>query len=451
MHSPSPVSFRITGGVPLRGTVAVSGAKNASYKLMIASLLGSTPSTLANLPEISDVVTVGEIIRSLGGEVTTIGPGQQRLDPRSLNGFAVADQYGEISRASTLFVAPLLARFGEARVPFPGGDRIGKRPLERHFDGLQKMGAVFTYTQGEIIAQADQLRGTHYRFAKNTHTGTETLIMAAVLARGTTVLENAALEPEIDDLIAFLNAMGAKIRRTGHRVIEIEGVAELTGATHTVMPDRNEAVSYACAALATKGDVTVSQVRPQDLTAFLEKLTEIGAGYEVRDQEIRFFHQGELQATDLETAVHPGFMTDWQPLWAVLMCHAQGQSTIHETVMQNRFQYVEVLQAMGARIAIIQPTISGDPEQFYNFNWGDTESTDIRAIRITGPTHFVGGEFTAPDLRAGAITLIAALSGMGHTLLHGGEQIERGYSHIDQKLISLGANIERISATADSS
>jgi UDP-N-acetylglucosamine 1-carboxyvinyltransferase len=268
--------------------------------------------------------------------------------------------------------------------------------------------------------------------------------MAAVLAEGKTVLENAALEPEVDDLIVFLNSMGAKVRRTTFRTIEIEGVSQLNGAKHTVMPDRNEAVSYACAALASQGDVRVEQVRPADLKAFLEKLDAIGAGYEATENAIRFFYEKPLQATDVVTGIHPGFMTDWQPLWAVLMCHAHGASTIHETVMQNRFQYVDVLRTMGANIEMIEPVVSGDPEALYNFNWTDAQPTDVRAIRIQGPTQFRGGEFTAHDLRAGAITLIAAISASGQTILHGGEQIERGYSHIDAKLVSLGANIQRV-------
>jgi UDP-N-acetylglucosamine 1-carboxyvinyltransferase len=437
-------SFVITGGTPLRGSIKLSGAKNAAYKLMIASLLGSSPSTLANLPEISDVVMVAEIIRSLGGQVSALTDGVQTIDPSSLNSFAIGDQYGQVSRASTLFIAPLLARFGEARVPMPGGDQIGTRPLERHFDGLKKMGATLTSEDNFLVVQAEKLVGTHYRFTKNTHTGTETLIMAAVLAEGKTILENAAAEPEVDDLILFLNKLGAKIRRTQPRQIEIEGVEKLTGASHTVMPDRNEAVSYAVAALATKGDITVENARPEHLIAFLDKLREVGAGVAISEQGIRFYYQQPLKATNVQTAIHPGFMTDWQPLWAVLMCHAEGVSVIHETVMQNRFQYLETLRQMGAKIAVIKPELTLAPEQLYNFNWSDAKPDDIRAIQITGPTLFHGGEFAAPDLRAGAIILIAALSGQGQTILHNIEQIERGYAKIDQKLISLGAKIERI-------
>jgi UDP-N-acetylglucosamine 1-carboxyvinyltransferase len=432
----------ITGGTPLKGSVRVSGAKNASYKLMIAALLADSESKILNLPGISDVEMVAKIINSLGGKAKRAGEGTQIINPTSLNSFAVDSQYGEISRASTLFIAPLLARFGEARVPLPGGDKIGKRPLERHLEGLQKLGVTISQEGNMLVAQTERLVGTRYRFAKNTHTGTETMLMAAVLAEGKTILENAAAEPEVDDLIKFLNEMGAKINRIGPRTIEIAGVTGLTGADHKVMPDRNEAVSYACAALASRGDIIVENAREDDLTAFLEKLDEIGAGYEIKDYGIRFFYQGPLKATNVQTAIHPGFMTDWQPLWAVLMCQAEGKSQIHETVMQNRFQYLEVLRQMGAKIEVIAPPTPLDPEQFYNFNWSDVQPSDVRAIEIAGPTQFSGGQFTAHDLRAGAIILIAAISGVGQTTLEGIEEIERGYSEIDEKLRLLGAKIQ---------
>ena len=444
MSNQSNTSFLVTGGTALHGSVRVSGAKNAAYKLMVAALLGNQESKILNLPGIADVEMVAEVIEALGGTAKAAGEGTRIIDPRSLNAFAIPEKYGAVSRASTLFIAPLLVRFGEAQVPLPGGDRIGTRSLERHFEGLEKMGAQFHQQGNTLTVQADKLHGAHYRFAQNTHTGTETLIMAAVLAKGQTILENAALEPEIDDLITFLNQLGADIERTTHRTIRINGVAELGGTTHKVMPDRNEAVSYACAALATKGDIIVENARAKDLTAFLEKLDAIGAGYEIKEYGIRFFYHQPLVATDLETAIHPGFMTDWQPLWAALVCHARGKSTIHETVMQNRFQYVTVLRQMGAEIEVIEPELPVDPDRFYNFNWSDVQPADVRAIQIIGPTEFHGGEFSVHDLRAGATILIAAISGTGQTILHNVEQIERGYSKLDEKLVSMGADIQRL-------
>jgi UDP-N-acetylglucosamine 1-carboxyvinyltransferase len=434
-------TFVITGGTPLYGSVRVGGAKNASYKLMIAALLASSESRLLNLPDISDVELVSKIINELGAQSRNVGERTYYIQPQNFRFAKIRSEYGEQSRASTLFIPALLAKFGEAEVPLPGGDKIGKRPLERHFDGLEKMGVKFEQRDGLLIARAKRLKACDYRFEKNTHTGTETLLMAAVLAEGKTVLENAAEEPEIDDLIHFLNKMGAKIRRRAFRTIEIEGVEKLHGAIHVIMPDRNEAVSYACAAIASRGDIIVENAAHNDLRAFLEKLDEIGAGYEIGDFGIRFYYKGTLRAADVVTDIHPGFMTDWQPLFATVLCQCHGESVIHETVMQSRFQYVEDLRAMGADIEYFNPEVK-DPEKFYNFNWQDNRAADWHAIKIKGPTDFHGGEFTVHDLRAGATIMLAAISAQGKTLLHNIEQIQRGYQQIEQKLISLGAKIE---------
>lgn len=438
----SKASFIVTGGTPLYGSVRVGGAKNASYKLMIAALLGSSESRLLNLPDISDVDLVAQIINELGGKAYRVGERTFIIDTRNFRFSVIQQKHGEQSRASTLFIPALLAKFGHAEVPLPGGDQIGKRPLERHMIGLELMGVKFVQENGVLKATCKQLKGCNYRFEKNTHTGTETLIMAGALAKGKTVLENAAEEPEIDDLILFLNQMGAKIRRRSFRKIEIDGVEKLSGAIHKIMPDRNEAVSYACAAIASRGDIVVENARRQDLKAFLDKLDEIGAGYEIGDYGIRFFYKGEMQATDVETEIHPGFMTDWQPLFATLLCQCHGESIIHETVMQNRFQYVEDLRAMGAKIEYFNPTVK-NPENLYNFNWQDHLDSDRHAIKIFGPTDFKGGEFTIHDLRAGATILLAAISAKGQTILHNIEQVERGYQKIDEKLILMGAKIER--------
>ncbi len=438
----SKASFIVTGGTPLYGSVRVGGAKNASYKLMIAALLGSAESRLLNLPDISDVDLVAQIINELGAGAHRVGERTFIINPKNFRFSGIQQNHGEQSRASTLFIPALLAKFGHAEVPLPGGDKIGKRPLERHMMGLELMGAQFTQEDGILKATCKQLKGCTYRFEKNTHTGTETLIMAAVLAKGKTILENAAEEPEIDDLILFLNQMGAKIRRRSFRKIEIDGVEKLNGAIHKIMPDRNEAVSYACAAIASRGDIVVENARHNDLKAFLNKLDEIGAGYEIGDYGIRFFYKGPLQATDVETEIHPGFMTDWQPLFATLLCQCHGESIIHETVMQNRFQYVEDLKAMGAKIEYFNPTVK-NPEELYNFNWQDHLESDRHAIKISGPTDFRGGEFTIHDLRAGATILLAAIGAKGKTILHNIEQVERGYQKIDEKLILMGAKIER--------
>jgi UDP-N-acetylglucosamine 1-carboxyvinyltransferase len=448
MTKQSKPAFIIKGNTPLHGSVRVGGAKNASYKLMIASLLASSECRLLNLPNSADVDMVKKIINELGARAYSAGEHTLFIDPQNFRFSRVDGQYGKRSRASSLFLPVLLAKFGEGAIPLPGGDQIGKRPLDRHMQGLEKMGVNFSQDGEMLLAKINgngpnrRLKACHYKFEKNTHTGTETLIMAAVLAKGKTVLENAALEPEIDDLITFLNAMGAKIRRRSFRKIEIEGVERLNGAIHRVMPDRNEAVSYACAAIITKGDIVVENAQHQDLTAFLEKLDEVGAGYEIGTYGIRFYYKGALQATDIETEIHPGFMTDWQPLFATLLCCSHGESIIHETVMQSRFQYVEHLKQMGAKIEYFNPEVK-HPEKTYNFNWSDNQPEDYHAIKITGPCDFKAGQFEVHDLRAGATIMLAAIAAKGETVLTNIEQIERGYQSIEQKLISMGAVIER--------
>ncbi len=435
----------ITGGTPLYGSVRVGGAKNASYKIMIAALLANSPSRLLNLPGIADVKMVAQIINDLGGVAKRCGERMLAIDPQNLQQNSVKDQFGAVSRASTIFLPVLLSKFGRASVPLPGGDKIGKRPLERHFDGLVALGAKLEVKDGQIIASLPKkkFQGASYRFAKNSHTGTETLLLAAVLADGVTILENAAQEPEVLDLVDFLRKMGAQIELLAPRTFRIVGVSSLQGAIYKIMPDRNEVVSYACAALATKGDIVVENARADHLTAFLSKLEEIGAGYQVGDYGIRFFYYQPLKAVTVETTIHPGFMTDWQPLWATLVAHAQGESIIHETVMQSRFQYLEPLSQMGAKIELFQPVVQ-DPEKTYNFNLIDDPQGAKHAVRIIGPTAFTGGEFTIHDLRAGATLLLAALSGSGQTILHNLEQIDRGYEKLDHRLRQLGAKIERV-------
>lgn len=436
-------TFLVEGGVPLYGSVRIGGAKNASYKLMIASILADSESRLLNFSHISDVQAVKNIIEQLGGTVREAGERALFIDPTKMNAYSLDSSQGEQGRFSTMFIGPLVARFGQAVVPTPGGDKIGKRPLERHFDGLKKLGISVEQQGNMIVCKAEKLKGTTYRFEKNTHTGTETLLMAAVMAEGETILENAAEEPEIDDLILFLNSMGAQIRRRSQRVIEIQGVKKLHGAIHKIMPDRNEAVSYACGAIATKGDVIIENARAQDLKAFLDKLEEIGAGYEVGQYGIRFFYKGKLRAADVVTEIEPGFMTDWQPLWATLATQCAGKSVIHETIMQNRFQYVDALVKMGAKIKLFNPEVA-HPEKVYNFNLTDDRPEYFHAIEITGPTQLKAGEFEVLDLRHGATLILAALTANGVSKIKNIELVDRGYEQLESRLRSMGAKIERV-------
>ena len=432
--------FEITGGIPLRGSVRIGGAKNASFKLMIAALLAQSESRLLNFSQISDVDLVGKIIQYLGASVRKAGERAIFINPATLSGSRIDPAHGEQGRFSTMFLPALLHRFGEARVPAPGGDKIGKRPLERHFEGLTALGATMKYENGLFIAKTRGLIGTRYRFEKNTHTGTETLLMAASLAKGKTILENAALEPEIDDLIAYINKMGGKIVRRPGRVIEIEGVKSLQGAIHKLLPDRNEAVSYACAALATKGDVIIENAIASHLKAFLSALDKAGASYEVGDYGIRFYYSKPLKAVDIVTEIEPGFMTDWQPLWATLMTQATGISSIHETIMASRFQYKEDLLQMGAKIESYQPEV-GSPSKLYNFNLEDDVPHAEHAIRIAGPTDLKAGEFYVKDLRHGATLVLAAMTASGVSKIVNIDQIQRGYENLDTRLRSMGANI----------
>ncbi|HEX7017451.1 MAG TPA: UDP-N-acetylglucosamine 1-carboxyvinyltransferase [Patescibacteria group bacterium] len=440
-HTNQPY-FTITGGTPLHGSVRVGGAKNASYKLMIAALLGDSESRLLNFSHISDVALVRDIINYLGGHAYEAGERAIFIDPTNLTSPRIKPEHGAQGRFSTMFIPALLHRFGRAEVPQPGGDKIGKRDLDRHFDGLKALGAEIRVENGIYIATTNGLKGATYRFKKNTHTGTETLIMAAVKAKGRTILENAAEEPEIDDLITFLNSMGAWIRRRPNRVIEIEGVDHLQGAIHRVMPDRNEVVTYACTAISTKGDIVVENARPEHLSAFLATFDQINAGYEMGNYGIRFFYKGPLQATTITTQIEPGFMTDWQPLIATVLTQCHGNSIIHETIMANRFQYVEALKQMGADIEFFNPEVT-NPEEIYNFNTDEDKPEYFHAIKITGPSQLHAGEFQVVDLRHGATLVSAALAAQGTSKLFNIEQIDRGYEKLHERLSSMGANIVR--------
>jgi UDP-N-acetylglucosamine 1-carboxyvinyltransferase len=429
----------IDGGRPLRGTVKLSGAKNSGFKLMIAALLANGASRLQNLSLIEEVRHVATMIEALGGKVKFLGAGRAVIDSRGLCRYQLPRQLGNFSRASTLFIGPLLARFGRAVVPLPGGDAIGRRPLERHFAALSSMGARIRIYSDRVEARTDKLTAASFKFPKNSHTGTDTMLLAAVLTAGKTIIGSAAKEPEVDDLIEFLTKMGAKIKRCG-RSIEINGVSRVEAAEHTVMPDRNQAVSYAVAALASRGEVFVSQARPDHLDAFLEKLNQAGAGVAVSSQGIRFFYRGSLQAVAVTTRPHPGFMSDWQPLWSVLMTQAQGQSRIIETVFSRRFQFVPALTAMGAKIRQFDPRPQ-DPERFYNFNLSDDEAGGCHGLKITGPTPLFGGKFDLFDIRAGATLVIAGLIARGQTMLGRAELLDRGYEDFAGNLARLGAKI----------
>lgn len=429
----------IRGGRPLRGEIDVLGAKNVGFKLMIAALLADSPSVISNIPHVADVYLVQEMIESLGGKVT-IKDHTASVDPSGIKLNHIPLRLGEKARASTMFLPVLLNLFGEALVPYPGGDKIGRRPIDRHLKGLEKLGIVFHLEDNHLRARG-HFHGGSYTFHKITHTGTETLIMAAVLAQGETILENSAQEVEVDDLIHFLTKMGAKIERQGS-MIHIYGVDKLHGTEYTIMPDQNEVVTFACMALATKGDIVIKKAEPDHLTAFLEKVSEIGGRYEAGDDKLRIWWELPLHSAVVVTRPYPGFKTDWQPVWTSLMTQVDGESVVHETVFEHRFNYVPLLNKMGARIELFNHDVP-NPEEFYNFNLSDDRPEYFHAARVFGPTKLKGTEVIVPDIRAGATLTLAALVADGETVLTEIEHIDRGYEKLEERLRGVGADIRK--------
>jgi len=439
----------ITGGIRLKGKIAVSGAKNVALKALVAACLTDEEVTIKNIPLISDFMVMVAIIRELGGKVAitdhsiTIQMKKFKKEKISL------DEAAKI-RTSAMFMAPLLARLGVAIIPNPGGCRIGARPIDRTVKGLKKMGfeALYSSNDGYYYFKKnnkkEERKKVTYRFEKSTHTGTETLIMAGVLGKGITILENAACEPEVDELIDLLTRMGAKIKEKGkRRTIEITGVEKLHGTEFSIGPDRNEIATFAVAALVTKGDIFIENAHRVDLLEFIRELEEAGAGIEEKKSGIRFFYKNPLKSVDVTTSFYPGFMTDWQGPWAVLMTQTQGAAVIHETVYENRFGYTVELKKMGSDITLFNPYVK-NPEKVYNFNLSDNNPSYFHAIRVKGPTKLHNAVVKISDLRAGATLVLAALASEGESVIFGVEHLDRGYEKFEARLESLGANIKRI-------
>lgn len=437
--------FIINGGKRLIGTVAVSGAKNVALKTIVAACLTEEEVVIENVPLISDLFVMGDIIKNLGGHVK-IEDRTIRIQVKNISQTKISLEKAAEIRTSSMFLAPLLARKGAATIPNPGGCRIGARPIDRTIEGLRKMGVFIRYESrdGYFHAKVEKLRGMSYAFAKNSHTGTETLMLAAVLAQGRTVIENAAQEPEVDDLIGLLQRMGADIERRSSRTIVIDGVKKLHGAKFIINPDRNEVVTLAIAAILTGGNIIVKGARKQGLEVFLGQLQNIGGGFEESNDGLRFYYKGDIKPANITTSPYPGFMTDWQGPWAALMTKASGVSTIHETVYENRFNYVRELRKLGAHIELYNPRVK-NPKQFYNFNMVDDKKEYFHAARIYGPTILHNGIVTMLDLRAGATLVIAALAAKGQSVIFGVEHLDRGYERLDDRLRLLGADIKRVS------
>jgi len=437
-------SFLINGGTPLQGEVVLSGAKNVSLKIITASLLVNSQVILKNVPRINDVHELLALIRSLGARADFIEENTVMIDGRTLDTNKVDLLHGSKIRVSFLLFAPLLHRFGSCYVPNPGGCRIGARPIDRIVSGMQALGVEVAYDSetGYYKAEMNKKPRGSYRFLKPSHTGTELLIMIGALGTETVVLENAALEPEIDELITFFNESGANIKKDGGQIL-IRPAKELRRSTFfQIGPDRNEAVTFATLAIATKGDIRISDINPSILESFLKSLRASGAGIELHGRSmIRVSYAGPLKAQKIETAPHPGFMTDWQPNWAVLMTHAIGDSIIHERVFENRFSYVDELRKVGADIDYVKIPVQ-NPIEYFFFNF-DPSKVYNQAIRIRGPQKLHNGVLTIADLRAGATLAIAALMTEGESVVNGASILERGYENFVTKIQALGGDIQK--------
>ncbi len=426
--------FRIQGGTPLRGTVRTSGAKNAALPCLAASLLTDEPVILRNLPSVRDIRTTCGLLKSLGVEIAedeqswawpSTSARQLKIHAAKISTVEVPWEQVRTMRASTLILGPLVARCGEARVSLPGGCAIGARPIDLHIKGLEKLGAEITTEHGMVIARSKRLRGGRIYFDRITVTGTEDLLMAATLAEGETILDNAAREPEVEDLANLLIKMGAKITGAGTSTIRVEGVERLRGAEHTIIPDRIEAGTFLAAAGITGGDITVEDCQPDHLTAVIEKFRAAGMTITAPTAtslraSLPGFGAGPLRAADMTTAEHPGFPTDMQAQYMALATQAEGISVVTENIFENRFMHAPELVRMGADIRV-----------------------DGNRAVVRGRTPLSGAGITASDLRASASLVMAGLAAQGETILERVYHIDRGYERIEEKLNSLGARITR--------
>jgi UDP-N-acetylglucosamine 1-carboxyvinyltransferase len=414
--------IEIIGGVPLQGEVWISGAKNAVLPILVASLLGDEPSVIDNVPHLQDVTTTLELLGRMGARLSLDERMQIGIDPRGLEGFEAPYELVKTMRASILVLGPLVGRYGRARVALPGGCAIGTRPVDLHLHGLRALGARVEVRNGNIEARAERLRGARIMLDTVTVTGTENILMAATLARGTTVIENAAQEPEVVDLADFLTAMGARISGAGTNTITIEGVERLGGARYTVLPDRIETGTYLVGCAMTGGKVRCVRARPAHLDAVLDKLVECGADISTGPDWIDMDMRGRRpRSVDVTTAPYPAFPTDMQAQFTALNAIADGTAVISETVFENRFMHVQELQRLGADIRLK----------------GNT------AI-VRGVPRLTGAPIMATDLRASASLVLAGLVAEGTTTVDRVYHIDRGYEVIEEKLGALGARIRRI-------
>lgn len=412
----------VQGGVPLRGEVTISGAKNAVLPILCATLLADAPVRISNVPHLHDVVTTTRLLAELGAGITMDAGSAVTVDPTTATGHVAPYELVRTMRASVLVLGPLLARHGQAEVSLPGGCAIGSRPVDLHIRGLEALGAEISVEGGYIKARAKRLRGARHTFPIVSVGATENVLMAATLAEGTTVLENAACEPEIVDLARCLRALGARIQGEGSSRIEIEGVERLHGGEHPVVPDRIETGTFLVAAAMTGGRVTARRARPDTLDAVLAALVEAGADVQCEDDRISVdMHGRRPRAVDITTAPHPGFPTDMQAQFMAMNCVAEGTGIINETIFENRFMHVNELMRLGADIRVDGPTAV------------------VRGVECLS-----GAQVMATDLRASASLILAGLVAEGETSIDRIYHLDRGYENIEEKLSGLGARIRRV-------
>jgi UDP-N-acetylglucosamine 1-carboxyvinyltransferase len=409
----------VTGGARLAGSVHVSGAKNSALKLMAASLLAPGTSVVRNVPRIRDCGVMAEMLEHFGVRVT-LREGIAELDATHVDDVEAPDELVRQMRASIVVLGPLLARCGRARVSMPGGDEIGARPVDLHVRGLERMGATIRFEHGFLLAEADELRGAPITLDYPSVTATENLLFAAVRAQGVTVIDNAAREPEIADVANCLVAMGARIRGAGSSTIEIEGVDELRPTDHTAVPDRIEAGTWAAGAVATQGDVTIENARPEHLELFLSKLRDTGTDVSMSDAGLRIRQSTRARAVDFVTLPYPGIATDFQPILLAMLATAEGTSIVTENVFESRFLYVGELLRMGADIR-----------------------TEGHHAVIRGVPRLSAAPVRALDIRAGAALVLAALCADGVTEIADMQHVDRGYEDFEAKLEGLGAEVRR--------
>jgi UDP-N-acetylglucosamine 1-carboxyvinyltransferase len=415
--------FVIRGGNPLVGTIHVSGAKNSALPCMAAAILTEDEVTLENMPQVRDIETEKRLLASMGAEVRPgDAPNSATISCRRLSDPVAKYEIVKTMRASSLVLGPLIARAGVARVAMPGGCAIGGRPIDLHIKGLEKMGATITQEHGYLEARVEQLHGAHLLFDKITVTGTEDLLMAAVLAEGETLMENCAREPEVADLAALLTAMGAKIEGAGTSTIRVQGVSRLHGAHYRINPDRIEAGTFLVAGAITGGDLTVANCNPEHLSAVIAKLQEAGARVDILGPDSVRVRAGEqLRAAGISTEEYPGFPTDMQAQYMALATQAEGVSVIEENIFENRFMHVQELVRMGANIKV-----------------------EGRTATVRGPAKLSAAAVMCSDLRASASLVLAALIADGESILDRVYHMDRGYERIEEKLAGVGAQIRRM-------